>query len=87
MADEDEWSKVANIRGPEGPPGPPGPPGDGTPGEAGQRGSRWFYGSSTPTNIAGQLAGDMYFHTTSHDVYAYDGTNWTVIGNLRGPAA
>lgn len=66
--------------------GPPGPVGSiGPIGPAGVRGSLWFDGSGAPTIIVGSEEGDYYLDVVNGDVYLYDGSAWTLEGNIRGP--
>lgn len=71
---------LINGGGPPGPIGPIGPIGP-----AGLRGSFWFDGSGAPTIIVGSEEGDYYLDVVNGDVYLYDGSAWTLEGNIRGP--
>lgn len=53
-------------------------------GPTGVRGSQWSQGSAAPS--ASGLAGDMYYRTSTGDVYQNTGgTSWTIVGNITGP--
>jgi hypothetical protein len=71
---------MINGGGPAGPIGPIGPIGP-----VGPRGSVWFDGAGAPTTIIGAEEGDYYLDTTTGDVYLYDGSSWTLEGNIMGP--
>jgi hypothetical protein len=71
---------LINGGGPPGPIGPIGPIGP-----VGPRGSVWFDGAGAPTTIIGAEEGDYYLDTTTGDVYLYDGSSWTLEGNIMGP--
>lgn len=61
----------------------------GATGVAGTRGSLWSTGTTAPTVISGQQAGDFYLDTTTGNVYEVIAGSWTVSGSLvglRGPA-
>ena len=67
-----------SIVGPEGPEGKQGPKGD--MGEA----SKWYYGSSTPSNAGDYIESDMYLQSNGQ-VYRYQNNSWTSIVNIKGP--
>ena len=62
----------------------------GAAGLPGRRGSYWFTGTTAPVGI--EMSGtqvltyDMYLNTTNGNVYQYDGSNWVLAGNIKGPA-
>ncbi len=73
------WSKTGNLRGPAGPAGSPGATGatgpagpagnPGSAGAAGPRGNRITAGSGAPTNLSGEMVGDLYLDQTTGDLY------------------
>lgn len=69
------------IEGPEGPQGKTGPEGP-----QGRRGSFWraLHGYPSP-DIQNKLSGDHYLDVDTGDVYGYDGSQWNLEGNIRGP--
>jgi hypothetical protein len=71
---------LINGGGPPGPIGPIGPIGP-----TGPRGSYWFDGSGAPTTVIGSEEGDYYLDISTGDVYLYDGSLWTLEGNIQGP--
>jgi hypothetical protein len=64
---------IMNIKGPKGDPGDPG--NDGDPGADGQDGSKWYSGSSAPSDSTG-IDGDFYLNTTTGDVSVKTGGTW-----------
>ncbi len=77
------WAIVTNLKGATGSPGTNGT--NGADGAPGTRGSLWSSGSTVPT--ASGLAGDMYLHTGTWDVYRCSGgTTWVVVTNIKGTA-
>ena len=69
--------------------GPPGPAGKtGSRGERGIRGSKWFSGSTVPSNPGNYETGDTYLRSNG-DVYQIKETNgnkvWVNVANIRGP--
>lgn len=86
--DEDYWLNIGPIaiEGPQGLPGP-----QGIQGETGKS-TRWyvFSNQSTPPNTPNAYtAGDMALITLTGanygNVYLYNGTNWILNGNIKGP--
>jgi hypothetical protein len=58
----------------------------GAAGVAGARGSLWSTGTSAPTVISGQLAGDLYLDTANNNVYELVAGTWTLEDNIQGAA-
>lgn len=77
----DYWFSIGQfpLAGQDGAQGPTGPTGP-----QGIRGSTWTNGTSAPTT-SGNLSGDKYLNTSNGDVYNYTGTDWQLVGNIRGP--
>lgn len=70
------WTQTtANIIGPQGIQGPTG--------SQGTRGSQWFTGSGTPV-ISSALNDDMYLDTSTSNVFQYNNSVWSKVGNIRG---
>jgi hypothetical protein len=55
-------------------------------GKAGAAGTTWTTGTQTPTSIAGQQDGDLFFDDVSGEVFEDVSGAWVAEGNLRGPA-
>ena len=74
------WFPFGEISavGPEGPVGPRGEKGD--TGEA----SKWYSGSSVPSNIGDYMEGDMYLQSNGQ-VYRYQNDGWTSAVSIKGP--
>ena len=96
---ENGWAVISNIKGDQGDPGEKGDPGNpGNPGDPGEKGdpgtsgATWLTGTlvtGTGTNIiaevAGAKVGDLYFNTTTCDIYQCTATNtWSWISNIKG---
>lgn len=61
-----------------------GPKGD--QGPTGTRGSRWYVSQDPiwdPVNVTDMQASDMFLYPTSGDIFQYNGTDWTFVGNIR----
>ena len=61
---------------------------DGKDGKDGARGPQinTLQGSTAPTNKEGFINGDLTFLLGTSDLYQFNGTSWTKIGNLKGVA-
>jgi hypothetical protein len=78
------------TRGTQGPKGDTGPQGtqgiqgaQGTSGTNGVNGTKWFSGTSTPSNTIG-ANGDFYLNSATGDIYTKNDTAWNLAGNLAG---
>ena len=71
------FGEISTV-GPEGPQGPRGEKGD--TGEA----SKWYSGSSMPSNTGNYIEGDMYLQSNGQ-VYRYQNGSWVSIVSIRGP--
>lgn len=88
---EEQW--LASLQGPEGPAGADGPQGpqgpQGADGEDGTSvnivGSYAGPSGSDPGTIAGVSAGDGYLNNADGHLWVWDGTQWTDVGEIRGP--
>lgn len=85
-----QWFNVGPFPGPSYEIGPMGP--EGKQGEQGQRGSRWQSSTKEPDNDVPRLQYDQALvvdepieGSTIGNVYQYDGKEWQLIGNIRGP--
>lgn len=67
------WAAKGSIQGPTGATGAPGSPG-----------VKWFTGTGTPTD-PGSNSGDLYLDGNLGDVFEWNGTSWSPVGNLAGP--
>lgn len=77
------WSNIGNIRGPAGPAGPQGVQGPaGADGQPGPRGATWRNGTTAPSRISADMAGDMYQNLTTGEVYVFSGSTWVRQGAL-----
>jgi len=76
------WTVTGNIKGPKGDNGLDGT--NGTNGTNGADGKSVTSGTGNPVDGTGN-AGDTYINTTTGDTYTYNGTTWTVTGNIKGP--
>lgn len=68
------WVLQTSLKGPQG-----------TTGNTGPRGSEWFTGSGAPGTVSGAQSGDFYLDTSAGGYYSYNGSTWTLQGNLTGP--
>ncbi len=50
------------------------------------RGSVWSTGDGPPTDLTGNLPGDMYLDTVGGGIYQWDGDSWNLEGNLQPSA-
>ncbi|MBQ9786493.1 MAG: hypothetical protein IJW25_03390 [Clostridia bacterium] len=84
---------VPGPEGDQGPEGPQGPQGlQGETGAAGKDGTMWFTGTTitgTGSNISAEISdakeGDLYFNTTTCDIYQCVAENtWNWISNIKG---
>lgn len=78
----DYWLNIGTISvtgdtGPQGPIGPAGP--------QGVPGSKWYTGSSAPTNTGSYKENDCFLNTSNGYVYQYVGGGWDYKGSIRGP--
>ena len=93
------WTEIGNIKGGQGATGPAGPQGSqgvqgiqGIQGVPGANGSMWFTGTEVTGTGAGievtvenTKVGDIYFNTTSCDLYQCVAENtWDWLSNLKG---
>lgn len=78
---EPQWLDVGQLAIP----GPQGEPG--AKGETGPEGksSRWYSGNTTPANTVGYNDGDQYINISNGNVYSYNASGWTLLGNIKGP--
>lgn len=76
------WLNIGplNIVGPQGPIGPIGPQGN-----PGERGNRWTSNSRTPEAGFNTISGDQWLDTNTGNIYEYNGTSWSLKGNIKGP--
>lgn len=85
----DVWMLIGSIKGADGENGADGKDGaDGTNGKdgaEGERGNGWYSGNAYPTVGSVYRAGDLYLNTATGDVYRFNGTIWSLMGNLMGP--
>jgi hypothetical protein len=85
----DVWMLIGSIKGADGENGADGKDGaDGTNGKdgaEGERGNGWYSGNAYPTVGSVYRAGDLYLNTATGDVYRFNGTMWSLMGNLMGP--
>lgn len=65
------------VPGPEGKVGPEGQPG--------QRGSQWQSNVGQPAVSGSNMQFDQALNVSNGDVYQFDGAQWNLIGNIRGP--
>ncbi|WP_052744216.1 hypothetical protein [Streptomyces odonnellii] len=55
-------------------------------GEPGDPGAHWYFGTGGPEDAGlTPVAGDLYVETDTGDLYSFDGTDWSLRINLRGP--
>lgn len=88
---EEQW--LASLQGEQGEPGPAGAEGpqgpQGEPGEDGTSvnivGSYAGPAGSDPGTVAGVSAGDGYLNNADGHLWVWDGTQWTDVGEIRGP--
>ena len=70
---------LAGSTGPTGPPGSTGPTGPG--------GSKWTTNNFDPSvfNPPFPAVNDQYLNTSTGNIFRYNGSSWTIVGNLKGP--
>lgn len=77
------WFNIGVFPAPSTVPGPVGP--QGPVGQTGQRGSQWQSNNEEPEVTGSNLQWDQALDTSTGDVYQFDGSQWNLIGNIRGP--